>query len=74
MSRFKAIIFDFDGVISDSLDVKTQAFRRDVPALRERDRERKLLTITNITVEYPVMINSESIMGIFLASRSMKRK
>jgi phosphoglycolate phosphatase-like HAD superfamily hydrolase len=26
MSRFKAIIFDFDGVISESLDVKTEAF------------------------------------------------
>ncbi len=26
MSRFKAIIFDFDGVISDSLNVKTEAF------------------------------------------------
>ncbi len=26
MSKFKAIIFDYDGVISDSLDVKTEAF------------------------------------------------
>ena len=26
MSRFKAIIFDFDGVISESLNVKTEAF------------------------------------------------
>jgi phosphoglycolate phosphatase-like HAD superfamily hydrolase len=26
MSRYKAIIFDYDGVISDSLDVKTEAF------------------------------------------------